>query len=72
MLLRTSTSNRESVIPSPVMLDAVAESVGIRGAGLARDEKQVARVMVGLQTHGGIVHVTKLLIRSTRASGSVC
>ena len=51
------------------------QGVGIRGAGLARDEEQVARVVVGLQAHGGIVLTCKLstlLIRSARASGSVC
>ena len=34
--------------------------VGIHGAGLARDERQVTWVMVGLQMHGGIVHATAL------------
>ena len=46
--------------------------VGIHGAGLARDERQVTWVVVGLQTHGGIIHATTLHIPSTWVSGSVC
>ena len=47
-------------------------NVGIRRAGLARDERQVTLVVVGLQTHGGIVHATTLHIHSARVSSSVC
>ena len=49
-----------------------SDYVGIHGVGLARDEKQVAWVVVGLQTQGEIVNVTMLLTHSAWVSGSIC
>ena len=40
------------------------------GGGLAQDERQVTWVVVGLQMHGGIVHVTMLLICFTWHPGA--